>query len=73
LETDPRLTDLLNQIDQRTPTKPMSIEKKLDFILWALGGIIELLYIWIENIQIQSTITNGRESKDSLPFLFMLL
>ena len=41
LETDSRLTELLIQIDQRTPDKPMSIEKKLDFILWALGGIIK--------------------------------
>ena len=41
LETDSRLTELLIQIDQRTPDKPISIEKKLDFILWALGGIIK--------------------------------
>ena len=41
LETDSQLTELLIQIDQRTPDKPMSIEKKLDFILWALGGIIK--------------------------------
>lgn len=41
LESDSRLTELLIQIDQRTPDKPMSIEKKLDFILWALGGIIK--------------------------------
>ena len=34
-----KLTDLLNEIDAVTPGFQMSMEKKMDFIIWALGSI----------------------------------
>lgn len=39
LSKAPELSELLKAIDEVAPGRTMSIEKKLDFILWALGGL----------------------------------
>ena len=39
LEASPEMTEPLAAFDQIIPSRTMSIAKKLDFLLWALGGI----------------------------------
>ena len=39
IKNAPVVLDLCKQMDQLTPGQSISMEKKLDFILWALGGI----------------------------------
>ncbi len=38
LASAPEMTEILATFDQIVPAHKMSVEKKLDFILWALGG-----------------------------------
>lgn len=38
LKSAPQITDILTTFDQLVPMYKISTEKKLDFILWALGG-----------------------------------
>ncbi len=39
LESSPKMADVLSAFDRVVPERTMSVEKKLDFILWALGAI----------------------------------
>ena len=41
LELSGKLTAMLEQLDTMTPGFRMSTEKKLDFIIWALGGVLK--------------------------------
>ncbi len=39
LESSPKMDDILSAFNRIMPERKMSVEKKLDFILWALGAI----------------------------------
>ena len=41
LYTSGKLNTMLDELDERTPGFQMSVEKKIDFILWALGGVLK--------------------------------
>ena len=41
LRASGRLNDIMTELDKRTPGFQMSVEKKMDFILWALGKVMK--------------------------------